>query len=205
MGAAVSRCSRRCDSHGTNRPHPALHATFSHLREKATDCQRCSGVAPTPPFPPSAGDGARRADGGLPSRDVPAGGLSRHQPPSSGAARHLLPPAGEGNGLPALQRLCTNPSLPPPAGEGARRADGGNRGSRRTRNHPDRAPEIQHCGFGTPHALALPRPQTAPPLRGGWQDLEHKRDRQLMTLATHPHSSHTRPASGGSRSWRHFA
>ncbi|MCC8567811.1 hypothetical protein, partial [Xanthomonas citri] len=26
-------------------------ATFSRLREKATGCQRCSGVAPTPPFP----------------------------------------------------------------------------------------------------------------------------------------------------------
>ncbi|MBO9765076.1 hypothetical protein, partial [Xanthomonas phaseoli] len=31
-------------------PHPALRATSSRLREKATDCQRCNSVAPTPPF-----------------------------------------------------------------------------------------------------------------------------------------------------------
>lgn len=66
-------------------------------------------------------------------------------------------------------------------------------------------PETQHSAFWHTACISSADTAAAAPLRSERRTWNNDRDRHLMTLATHPHSSRIRPASGGSRSSRHFA
>ncbi len=111
MGGAVWRCSRRCDSHGSSAPHPALRATFSRPREKAADCQRCSVAAPTPPFPRLRGK-ARRADGGCSLAMFPQVGLARHNAPHPALRATFSRPREKATGCPRCRVAAPTPAFP---------------------------------------------------------------------------------------------
>ncbi|MBB4132176.1 hypothetical protein GGR62_002991 [Xanthomonas campestris] len=226
-------CGGRCPQGGwgqhTNPPTPERRPD---QRNNASQALRTTPDS-TPPYtsrrsalPPPAGEGARRADGGSertpPPQNrprvtaihqlQPAAPESRHRADhpidcTTSAARRL----SENLTARATDRRHNAPhrtALREKANQSIDLASCNNADS--TANAPSRPCNFLRRKPSTAfwHAACISSGETAHSLIGAGRAAglgTTERDRQLMTLATHPHFSRTRPASGGSRSWRHFA